>query len=241
MKIVSLVPSITELLIEIGLNNELKGITKFCIHPSEICNQIPKIGGTKNLNLELISVIQPDLIIANKEENDKSQIEKLAADFNVLLTDTNTYDEALIMIEKIGEICNRKDKTNALIKDIKAAFDEITYQKQSKKIIYLIWKNPFMAAGKNTFIDSIMQKAGFINCITTERYPVIEPDEIKKINPDYIFLSTEPYPFKESDKLIFNKFPLSKIKIVDGEMFSWYGSRMKKAPNYFKQLWQELM
>lgn len=233
-KIISLVPSISELLWDLNLQNELCGITKFCIHPEIMFRSKPVIGGTKNINIDRIRQLQPDLIIANKEENTKTDIELLAAEFPVWISDVNTFDEALHLIHETGILCNRKTESEKII-------SEILSQRKSFlptiKVLYFIWHKPDYAAGKNTFIDAMLNEAGFENCLTEKRYPEITPEEIKELHPEYIFLSSEPFPFSEKHQNYFREmFPNAKIYYVNGEMFSWYGSGMRKAFRYFEEL-----
>lgn len=237
-KIISLVPSITELLVELGLEKNLLGITKFCIHPERVFKSKEKIGGTKNLNIEKIKALNPDIIIGNKEENVKEQIEELAQHFPVWMSDVNTYDDALNMISSVGEITNTSAKALSLIQEIQDNFNKLfsaNYLLKNKKVLYLIWYKPFMAVGKNTYIDSILHKIHCENvCENKERYFEISMDEIKQLKPDYILLSSEPFPFKEKHKQEIEKeiSGQSKVILADGEMFSWYGYRMKFLPDY---------
>jgi ABC-type Fe3+-hydroxamate transport system substrate-binding protein len=236
-RIVSVVPSQTELLFDLGLSNEILGITKFCIHPKEICKTKAIVGGTKNLNLEKIISLQPDLIIANKEENVKEQIELLSEKIPVWLTDVNNYDEALQMIADLGKITQTSEKANSIKQSIDEQLSAPIFNKK-RKAVYLIWKSPFMTIGGDTFIDSMMHKAGFENTFHhLTRYPEIEIENIAKSDCEFVLLSSEPYPFaqKHVDEMQAS-LPNKKIIIVDGEMFSWYGSRMLKSATYFKEL-----
>lgn len=240
MKIISLVPSITELIFDLGLENQLIGRTKFCIHPADEVQKIPHFGGTKSLYIEKIQAVKPDLIIANKEENLKSEIEILMKDFEVLLTDVSTLEENNAMILEIGEKTGVRGKAELMVQEIQNNFNQISPVLFPHSVLYLIWKDPIMAAGKNTFIDDMIQKAGFENIISQwDRYPEIGVNS--EIFPEFIFLSSEPYPFSEKHFEEINKrFPLSKCILVDGEMFSWYGSRMRLAPDYFLKLRQKI-
>jgi len=236
-KIVSVVPSQTELLFDLGLSNEILGITKFCIHPKEICQTKTIVGGTKNLNIEKIISLQPDLIIANKEENVKEQIELLSEKIPVWLTDVNNYDEALQMIADLGKITQTSEKANSIKQSIDEQLSAPIFNKK-RKAVYLIWKSPFMTIGGDTFIDSMMHKAGFENTFHhLTRYPEIEIENIAKSDCEFVLLSSEPYPFsqKHVDEMQAS-LPNKKIIIVDGEMFSWYGSRMLKSATYFKEI-----
>ena len=241
-RIISVVPSQTELLFDLGLEHEVLGITKFCIHPKEICQTKTIIGGTKNLNIEKIISLQPDLIIANKEENVKEQIELLSEKFPVWLTDVNNYNDALLMIEDLGKITQTSEKANSISQSIQEQLSAPIFNKK-RKAIYLIWKSPFMTIGGDTFIDSMMHIAGFENTFHhLTRYPEIELKSIANSDCEFVLLSSEPYPFnqKHVDELK-KALPHKNIIIVDGEMFSWYGSRRLKSATYFKDLFTSLM
>lgn len=244
MRIVSIVPSLTELLFDINLGNQIIGITRFCIHPKNGVKNICKVGGTKSLNVERIIALKPDLIIANKEENSRSDIELLQEHCNVLLTDIFTLDDALTTISEIGTLTNREKESNILIQEITIEFKLLkSITATNKKVAYLIWNNPIMLAGQNTFINYMLHEINWENILTDKlsRYPQVSDEELKGLNPDYILLSSEPFPFNNTHVESFRlNFPDSKIILVDGEMFSWYGSRMKRAPKYFQQLLLEV-
>ncbi len=217
--------------------SSIVGQTIFCVHPSEYFKSSTKIGGTKKLNLEKIASLNPDLIIANKEENEKDQIEQLSKDFPVWISDVNTLEDALGMIKSIGEITETQNKASKIINQITQSRNDFLKQlKQKQSVIYLIWNNPYIAVGTDTFINTMLTEAGFENAINQSRYPEITLDEIKQINPDWVFLSSEPFPFKDEHKLEMDKLlEGNKSVLVDGEMFSWYGSRLVKAYDYFKE------
>ena len=236
MKIISLVPSITETLFDLGLTDaEIIGRTKFCIHPKDSVRNVGIIGGTKNLNIQKIKALQPDLIIANKEENVKEQIEELQKDFKVLVTEISTLNDNFHLLKTLGELLNKKElalKFNEKTNDVFLDFDF----PEKLKCAYLIWKNPYMTVGSDTFIHAILDKIGFENIFKDQkRYPVITVDEMK--SADFIFLSSEPFPFQQKhiDELQ-KQIPESKIILVDGEAFSWYGTHLAKCGNYFKTL-----
>ena len=230
-RIVSLVPSITEFLIAIGLADQLVGVTKFCIHPSEIVTKKKRIGGTKNLNLDGIRALQPDLIIGNKEENVKEQISLLESEFPVWMSDCNTFDEGIDMMRLIGILTNKEKEATELIYAIGKSFDNLNVGR-NRTFLYLIWNDPMYVVGKGTYISSVLEKIGFINACCGDRYPEWSGEEA-----DIVWLSTEPFPFKESHIQIFqSRFPKSKVQLIDGEMCSWYGSRMLKAAEYFRYL-----
>ena len=239
-RIISLVPSQTELLSDLGLEEEIVGITKFCVHPENWFRSKTKIGGTKNLNIEKIHELQPDLIFANKEENTKEQIEELQTLYPVYISDIHTVEDAFDMMIEIGELTLKKEQALQIIDHIEAE-RQIVYEKKNRRALYLIWREPFMAAGSDTFIHAMMEEAGLINCLTATRYPSLTKEGIRLLSPELILLSSEPYPFKEKHILELQEIlPFSQIILVDGELFSWYGSRMSGSFAYFRALNEEI-
>ncbi len=235
-RIISLVPSQTELLYDLGMTNEVVGITKFCIHPKEWHTSKEHIGGTKNVNFEKIDTLKPDLIIANKEENTKEIIDKLKEKYPVYISDIYTVEEALQMILDVGNLVDRVEESNEIAKSIQNGFNNLNKIDQS--VLYFMWNKPFMVAGKNTFIGELISQLGLTNSFSNPngRYQEITIDEIMKSDADVLLLSTEPFPFKEKDRLELAHKTGKQVLIVDGEMFSWYGSRMTKMPAYFKTI-----
>lgn len=235
-RIISLVPSQTELLFDLGLEDEIIGITKFCIHPKSQFKKKEKIGGTKQLNLAKIRSLKPDLIIGNKEENEQQQIEELMREYPVWMSDIYNLKDALEMIKGVGEVVDKKTEADKMAHEIQKSFDGLSIH-PVKKVLYFIWKDPYMLAGKNTFIDEMLRMAGFENIIQEQRYPELSWVQLSALKPDMVLLSSEPYPFKEKHVKAFQEiWPDAKIQLVDGELFSWYGSRLLKAANYFKAL-----
>ncbi|MGK7391481.1 MAG: helical backbone metal receptor [Candidatus Cyclobacteriaceae bacterium M2_1C_046] len=234
-RIISLVPSQTELLFDLGLHERIIGVTKFCVHPKDECRKKINIGGTKKLHIDKIKGLKPDLIIANKEENTKEDVEELAQQFPVWISDIATLEDAYIMMEQIGNITNTEKAADKLVNDIKKNF-ELLIPLPPIKILYLIWHKPLMGAGKGTFIDELLNRCGFINVVTEERYP-----EVQQYDPELVMLSSEPFPFKEKHiKSIQEIYPDAKIELVDGELFSWYGSRLKFFPDYVNSKFSDL-
>jgi ABC-type Fe3+-hydroxamate transport system substrate-binding protein len=237
-RIISLVPSQTELLYELGLDGEVVGITKFCVHPEEWFRTKTRVGGTKKLNIEKIHELKPDLIIANKEENTQEQIEMLTKEFPVWISDIKNISEALQMIQVVGLIVDREEKANSIVDDIVSGFTMLQQAATQKKVAYFIWYNPWMSVGGDTFISNMIPTIGWKNVLQDkERYPEITLEELSTYNPDIVLLSSEPYPFKEKHVAeVKAVLPNAEVKLVDGEMFSWYGSRMLKATAYFSDL-----
>ncbi len=237
-RIISLVPSQTELLYSLGLDKQTAGITKFCISPVIWFRNKNKIGGTKTLNIKKIQELKPDLIIANKEENVKEQIDELAADYPVWVTDVNSVEGALQMIKDVGKLTGKVKPAAAIVSEIKKQFKKLKPPPRKPATAYLIWRNPYMTVGGDTFISGMMQLGGLKNVFAKQkRYPKISVEELQAAKCKYILLSTEPYPFKE--KHIYElqqQIPGVKILLADGEMFSWYGSRMLLMPQYLRAL-----
>ncbi|GGH24012.1 helical backbone metal receptor [Mucilaginibacter phyllosphaerae] len=240
-RIISVVPSQTELLFTLGLDAHIAGITKFCIHPAKKVKHIAKIGGTKQLDMQAIHHLHPDLIIANKEENQQSQIEELMKHYPVWVSDIHNLPAALTMITKVGEITGRGAAAAKLYGSIGTQFKTLQPFVQPINVAYFIWRKPYMAAGKGTFIDSMLQLCGFKNVISDARYPEVTMDELKLLKPGVVLLSSEPYPFgqKHIDEFK-NALPDSEIILVNGELFSWYGNRLLHSPAYFHQLIKKL-
>ncbi|MBK0382918.1 ABC transporter substrate-binding protein [Pedobacter sp. SD-b] len=242
IKIISLVPSQTELLFDLGLSEEIIGITKFCIHPKDKFKTTTKIGGTKKIDIKKIRALNPDLIIGNKEENQKQDIETLTKEFPVWMSDIYNLKDALEMIISIGEMTNKNEEASVIKNQIKLNFQNLATKNDSlKKALYFIWESPKMVVGNQTFINEMLKYCGLTNIIEEKRYPELAQEQLKALNPEVVLLSSEPYPFKTKHvKQFQNMWPKAIIKLVDGEMFSWYGSRLLKAAFYFQKLSKSL-
>jgi ABC-type Fe3+-hydroxamate transport system substrate-binding protein len=237
--IVSTVPSQTEWLFDMGLGERIVGVTKFCIHPLEACKSKMQIGGTKQLKLDLIHQLNPDLIIANKEENTSSDIEALQQRHAVWTSDIVSLNDSYDMMIRLGGLLQCQERAESMVSDIKVGFSDMP-QRKPLRALYLIWNDPWMAAGTSTFIHSMMVAAGFSNVtdqLTNSRYPIVSVQDVLELAPEVILLSSEPFPFDHRHQKQFEaQFPTIRIQLVDGEIFSWYGSRMKRAPAYFNKL-----
>ena len=248
-RIVSLVPSQTELLAALELEEEVIGLTKFCVRPERWYRSKTRVGGTKQLHLETIRALQPDLILANKEENDQAQLEALMQDFPVWISDIVDLGGALEMIRAVGELTGKTAAAGAMAIAIAGGFERLQAELRQaaqtgkvpswgKKVAYFIWKEPWMVAGKQTFIDAMLQQCGWVNGFgALPRYPVIDPGDPARNGCSLVLLSSEPYPFAEKHATLLRSLnPGSQCVLVDGEAFSWYGSRLLQAPDYFRQL-----
>jgi len=237
-RIISLVPSITELLYDLGLEEKIVAVTRFCKYPQDKLREKEKVGGTKDFDLQKIRFLNPDLIIAVKEENNKDLILEIAKEIPVYILDITDISSALRSILKIGGITNTAAKAQVLHQQIQKKIKDFSYRIE-KKVCYLIWEKPIMTIAANTFISGMLQLAGYSNVFSDkkEHYFSVTVEEIQEKEPDFIFLSSEPYPFKEKHQKQFEQqFPNIKVVLVDGEMFTWYGSRMLKAVDYFTVL-----
>ncbi len=240
-RIVCLVPSISKTLIDLGIGERLVGITKFCNDPKQLTDGIIKIGGTKNPNIEKIISLSPDLIICNKEENRQEDILLLKSrKIHVYISEVITLEDSNRMIQDMGLILDRIEQANSLVKKIEHNFN--TKMPSSKvlpyKVVYLIWKNPYMVVANDTFIQNMLKICGFDNIfIHLYRYPQVEESEMKDLKTDFIFLSSEPYPFNE---LEVSSFLPKRAVLVDGKAFSWYGSYLLESFDYFHALIHDL-
>jgi ABC-type Fe3+-hydroxamate transport system substrate-binding protein len=237
-RIVSLVPSQTELLYDLGLETEVVGITKFCVHPTAWFRNKTRVGGTKNVKPELIASLQPDLIIANKEENVKEQVEAMRNHYSVWTSDITNLAQALDMIRALGEITDTATKADSIAQTIAGRFAALPTRSTRPRTAYLIWQKPYMAAGGDTFIHDMLTLAGFDNIFVGEnRYPEITIEQLRSARCERLLLSSEPFPFKATHIAELQAaLPDTAIALVDGEMFSWYGSRLLQAAGYFEGL-----
>jgi len=245
-KIISLVPSQTELLFDLGLEDSIVGITKFCVHPYHLKSTKKIIGGTKKVHYEKIRLLQPDIIIANKEENTEEIVEELRKICPVWVTNILTIEDSLQMISDFGQLFNKRTEAQKWIDKIQFAltdFKNFIKDKEEQKAAYFIWANPYMVAGGDNFINEMLKLNKFNNIYDNNpkyegRYPEVVVQKMKiQGDPDLVLLSSEPFPFKDEHAFELGRYTHhAKTIFVDGEMFSWYGSRMAKAFDYFKKL-----
>lgn len=240
-RILSLVPSLTELLAHLGLDDEVVGRTRFCVHPAEWKIRKPIVGGTKQVNLNCIEALRPDLILANLEENTQEMVEALDRLAPTYVTDVGTVPEALDMIRTVGRLTDRAADADSLAAGIGTAFAALPVLRRIHAA-YLIWHDPYMTVGHDTFIHDVMTRAGFVNVFGHRaRYPEVTPDELVAAQPEVLLLSSEPFPFREKHFGAFRVFlPGVPIRLVDGALFSWYGHRLLQTPDYLRHLRADL-
>ena len=239
-RIVSLVPSQTELLVALGLEENIVGITKFCVHPEHLSKSKSIVGGTKKVHFEKIRELNPDIILCNKEENTLEMVLELEKIAPVHVSEIIDFEDVLNLIEMYGKLFDRSQGANQLnlkLQDKKRKFEKEIPVIQ-KKVAYFIWRGPWMVAGGNTFINSQLKLNGWENIFENKesRYPEITVEELKDLKLDLILLSSEPYPFKEKHVEEIRQICNVRVELVDGEYFSWYGSRLIPAFDYFKKL-----
>jgi ABC-type Fe3+-hydroxamate transport system substrate-binding protein len=226
-RIVCLVPSITELLVDFGLETAIVGCTKFCVRPLHLRSRQRLIGGTKNVRLEKVTELAPDLIIANKEENTREEVEHLAQQFPTWVSQVRTVLEAEEMIARLGRLFAVEDRAKVIIAANRKTM-ELHRLATPQKALYLIWRDPWMSVGGDTYIHDVMRQLGYENVVGDQlRYPTLSVEEIRALAPERILLSSEPYPFKEVHLAEWLAIlPEAEVELADGEFFSWYGSRL---------------
>jgi iron complex transport system substrate-binding protein len=240
-RIISLVPSITQTICDLGCGDKLVGRTKFCIEPETALQQVPIVGGTKKVDVEKILALRPDIVLCNKEENTSEIFEVLSREVPVWVSDVITLDDNERMISQLGAITGANETAAEISKQIRGSLELVKGKMSEKKALYLIWKDPYMTIGCDTFIHHVLQHLGFVNVAgSLRRYPAFEPLESTFESPDYILLSSEPYPFSLRHVADWEAFyPEAKVLTVDGAFFSWYGSKMSGAADYFLQVFCE--
>ena len=247
-RIVSLVPSQTEMLIDLGLENNIVGITKFCVHPDRIRSEKIQVGGTKNLHLDRVEILNPDFIIANKEENTRADVEALAKKYPVYVSDIENLNDAKGFALDMGALTGNEDNARKLVAQIDQALSHLQDLRKNTEplsVLYLIWKDPYMAAGTDSFITEMLHICGVNNVLHKWgdkglRYPEVRIDQIKSLNPDMVLLSSEPYPFKRKHAEELSEKTGIKNMLVDGEIFSWYGSRIIHTLPHLEKFMQEI-
>lgn len=244
-RIISLVPSQTELLVDLGLQSNMVGVTKFCVHPENLRQEITVVGGTKQVSFKKIKVLNPDIILCNKEENTPQMVQELQNIARVEVSDVNAFNDALNLIKFYGDLFNVKHSAQSIIDKIEAeryTFRKLLINVSRMKVAYFIWQQPYMVAANHTFINAMLEETGFENVFKCRnRYPEIDLDDQDLHKAEIILLSSEPFPFKtEHVKQFKALFPKKQVIIVDGEMFSWYGSRLQRAFDYFISLREKL-
>lgn len=236
-RIVSLVPSQTELLVDLGLENSIVGITHFCVHPAHLLKVKTRVGGTKKVNLRKVKELKPDIILCNKEENTKEMVEELEKIAPVHVSDVATLEDAYNLMHDYGQLFNCVELATTMVDSVRKkeeSLRKLVQNSNERRVAYFIWNKPLMVAGQGTFINEMLKLNKFRNVFEVDRYPETTLSEVEDLKLDLCMLSSEPFPFKEEHISLFDEF-VQEVEIVNGEYFSWYGSRLLKAMDYFKQ------
>jgi ABC-type Fe3+-hydroxamate transport system substrate-binding protein len=242
-RVVSLCPSLTETLFALGLDEgTVVGRTEYCVHPAGRVRNVATVGGTQTIDTQRVRTLRPDLVIASKDENSREAVEALSETLAVFVFDVRGFEDALRAISRLGELTDCTGRAQALAGEIRAAFATLR-SRATRRVAYLIWKDRYRAVGRDTYIDSLLHKCGFKNVCAplAGRYPELSLDTLRDLRPEWVFLSSEPYPFDESHAAqLAARLTRTRVIRVDGEMFGWYGSRMLAAADYLKRLAAEL-
>jgi ABC-type Fe3+-hydroxamate transport system substrate-binding protein len=240
-RIVSLIPSTTELLCDLGLADRLVGVTAYCVEPREVVRTKTRIGGEKDPDLERIRALVPDLVVANVEENVRAHIDTLRAwGIRVWVTYPRTVAEGLRMIRELGEVTAAQGQAEAILAEIDPLLVRAHAESGRRapvRMFYAIWRNPYMTIGGDTYISDVLATAGAVNVFAdaAARYPTITLDELVARRPDVILLPDEPFRFRRAHLKDFAPFadvPAvrdGRIHLVDGKPFSWHGRRLAHA------------
>ncbi len=213
------------------------GLTRFCVHPEDWKGRKTVVGGTKTINVPRLAGLAPDLVIANKEENPRDEVEAVAEHAPVYVTDVADVAGAVAMIRAVGRLVNRADVAGRLADEVAAGFASLA-PGPPLRALALIWRDPWMTVGGDTFVSDVMAHAGLDNVAADrERYPALSADEIGALAPDVVLLTSEPYPFGERHLAETRALaPGARVVLVDGEAFSWYGSRLCQTPAVLRTL-----
>ena len=240
-RIVSLVPSTTETLYYLGCGDRMVGVTRFCVRPGE-AGRLAKVGGTKDPSIERILALEPDIVIGNIEENSEKVLKEMEEHgLNVYAAFPRDVDEALHDLIRMGKAVGRQLEAELLCAQIQTA--RAAVQSKSFRYAYLIWRNPWMAAGGACFISAMLSEAGGTNIFAGEEAAYPEIDVARLSQADVVLLASEPFPFRERHKLelaMAAGIPVSRLRLIDGEMCSWHGARMADAFPYLSRLTREL-
>jgi len=241
VRIVSLCPSLTELVFDLGRGEDLVGITRFCVHPADGVGAIEKVGGTKNPDVERIAALRPDVVLLNREENRIEDAEALAArGLHCHSSMPRTPGETAAMVRSIAVELERGETGETIALDIEERTRRVVEAARGQREVtyaYLIWREPWMSVNRDTFADALLTQAGGRNVFggREERYPELTLEELVSADPMLVLLGTEPYPFRQEhiEELVgATGFSAERFSIADGEYLSWHGSRTPDGVDY---------
>ena len=233
-RIVSLVPSLTETLVDLGSEDRIAGVTKFCIHPDHLRRERTRIGGTKGVNVAAIMDLQPDLVIANLEENEAQDVMALEiAGVPCWVCDVRTVERAFSLLAELGRLVGCAEAGERMEEEVRASWQatRVDFAPMRPHVAYAVWRNPWMWAGSDAYIQDVLRWWGWSPWPDATRYPELPMDALVAEGLEEVLLPSEPFPFKEAHRAECEGL---SARLVDGEMFSWYGSRMRRVPQYLK-------
>lgn len=240
-RIVSLVPSITELLCALGLADQVVGRTTFCIHPRETVAPIARVGGTKKVRIERLRALRPTHVVVNVDENDRRQVEEIATFVpHVIVTHPIGPRDNLALYRLLGHVFDARDRAETLCREFEAAFDRLCRAAagfEPLEVLYLIWREPWMTISRETYIAQVLALAKWRSAdLGQGRYPEVRLDPACAAGIDLVLLSSEPYPFKARhvEEVRARLGPGPAVELVDAEMVSWYGSRAIRGLDYLR-------
>ena len=245
-RIVSLVPSLTETIADLGCRDRIVGCTSFCELPVGLIQGLEKsggvIGGTKNPDIEAIRRLKPDVVFANREENRRADVTKIEEFVPLHVSEPADVDDVVHLIEDLGSMLEANieaDKWNGRISKAKETLNELRSNAKPVRYVYLIWWNPAMVVGGNTYISHLLAEGPFLNaCEEMDRYPVMKLEDLAALGADIIFGSTEPYDFNDNALNMVRNELGSKIQVagIDGRICGWHGTRTAHALEYLRKL-----
>ena len=239
-RIVSLVPSITELLCDLGLAAQLVGRTGFCIHPTDVVREIPKVGGTKDVNLDKIRKLVPTHVVVNIDENEKPTFDALAQFVpHIVVTHPGRPEDNLALARLMGGIFCANDKADAWCRAFETELAALRAQPKgpSQRVLYCIWQDPWMTVSSDTYIAAMLAELGWtVPALGDARYPRFDWTPELLAGVDLVLLSSEPYRFTEAHVDALERQIGKPVLLVDGEMMSWYGSRALHGVRYLATL-----
>ena len=245
-RIVCLVPSITELLFDLGLGEQVVGRTGFCVHPADQVKRVPKCGGTKDVKLDAVRELAPTHVIVNIDENTRETFDALRAFVpHVVVTHPNAPQDNLRLYALLGGVFGRQQAAKQLADRLQAELDEIAALPAlpPRRTLYLIWREPWMSISPDTYISRTLALVNWQTVPTTPqpRYPALDTEALAELDPELVLLSSEPYPFRDKhlDELR-GLLPTADVRLIDGEMTSWYGSRSIRGLAYLRSMAQDL-
>jgi ABC-type Fe3+-hydroxamate transport system substrate-binding protein len=239
-RVVSLVPSITETLFEMGAGDRVLGVTRFCVHPEYARERSRVVGGTKNPRIETILSLCPDLVLANQEENRREDVEKLREKVPVRVFFPQDVPQAVADIRSLGSLLGLPEQASAIAAEVEHQLETLRSLEPPRSIryLYLIWRRPYMVAGPSTFIESLLAEAGLVNQAPADRgrYPEMDAEEVRRSDADVLLLASEPFPFEQKHLGELGQ----RAVLADGELLSWHGARLREGLPYLRALLEKI-